>query len=76
MNEIGSNFQYFVSSSSQALETAWNANMNTFILMHAKITFWNAGDKITLTAADNNFILLIRDMKAFGFVQVVQSLLE
>jgi hypothetical protein len=50
--------------------------MKDFILFHNKISFINAGSKISLNSEDNQFFILIKDLKQFGFVELLKKLIN
>jgi hypothetical protein len=50
--------------------------MKDFILFHNKISFINAGSKISLNSEDNQFLILIKDLKQFGFVELLKKLIN
>ena len=74
MGEIGLNLQTFMVASASNLEMKWNNTMKNFKIN--RVSFVNAGEKISLNQEDNSFLMLLRDIKEFGFVEMLGSVLE
>lgn len=74
MGEIGLNLQTFMITSASNLEMKWNNTIKNFKIN--KVSFVNAGEKISLNQEDNSFLMLLRDIKQFGFVEMLGSLLD